>query len=41
MMEFIRTEISKRFFGVQIPNIIKELGRIADALEKSNELKEK
>lgn len=35
------TILGKRFFESQLPKLIKELGRIADALEKQNELKEK
>ena len=41
MMEFIRTFIGKRFFDGQLPALINALERIADALEKQNELKEK
>lgn len=37
MMEFIKTMYGKRFFDSQLPNLIKVLGRIADALEKNNE----
>ena len=40
-MQLHDTVIGKRFFESQIPKLIKELGRIADALEKQNELKEK
>ena len=35
------TGLGRRFFESQLPKLIKELGRIADALEKQNELKEK
>lgn len=41
MAEFHETQYGKRFFNGQLPKLIKELGRIADALEKANELKEK
>jgi len=41
MPEFQNTIYGKRFFDSQLPKLIKELGRIADALEKQNELKEK
>ena len=40
-IKFYETVFCKRLFDHQIPKIIKELGRIADALEKANELKEK
>ncbi len=39
-MQLHETEFGKRFFGSQLPKLIKTLGRIADALEKQNELKE-
>lgn len=35
------TSLGRRFFENHVPKLIKELGRIADALEKQNELKEK
>lgn len=35
------TGFGRRFFENQLPNLIRELGRIADALEKQNKLKEK
>jgi len=41
MMDFIRTGYGKRFFEGQVPALVKALERIADALEKQNELKEK
>lgn len=41
MMEFIRSYVGKRFFDGQLPALIKALERIADALEKQNENKEK
>jgi len=40
-MAFHDTVLGRRFFEGQLPKLIKELGRIADALEKQNELKEK
>ncbi len=40
-MQFHETGLGRRFFESQLPKLIKELGRIADALEKQNELKEK
>lgn len=40
-MKFFETIYAKKLFDIQIPKAIKELGRIADALEKANELKEK
>ena len=41
MISFHETLLGKRFFESQLPKVIKELGRIANALEKANELKEK
>lgn len=41
MSNLHETGLGKRFFESQLPKLIKELGRIADALEKQNELKEK
>lgn len=41
MAAFHETFCGKRFFEAQLPRLIKELGRIADALEEQNELKEK
>ena len=41
MPQFHETWYGKRFFDSQLPKLIKEFGRIADALEKANELKEK
>ena len=38
-MKFFETVFAKRLFDSQIPKLIKELGRIADALEKANKLK--
>lgn len=40
-MQLHETSLGRIFFERQIPNLIKELGRIANALEKANELKEK
>ena len=40
-MQLHETGLGRRFFESQLPKLIKELGRIADALEKQNELKEK
>ena len=40
-MEFIRSMYGKRFFDGQLPRLIQALERIADALEKQNENKEK
>ena len=33
MKEFIKTAIGRRFFSVEVPKIVKQLARIADALE--------
>lgn len=41
MAQFHETIFGKRFFERQLPDLIKQLSRIADALEKQNELKEK
>lgn len=41
MPQFHETVYGKRFFDSQLPKLIKTLERIADALEKQNELKEK
>lgn len=40
-MQLHETSLGRRFFESQLPKLIKELGRIADALEKANEIKEK
>lgn len=40
MMDFIRTIYGKRFFDGQLPRLIQALERIADALEKQNEIKQ-
>ena len=36
-MQFHETEYGRRFFGTQLPKMIKALERIADALEKKQE----
>lgn len=41
MAAFHETQYGKRFFDSQLPKLIKTLERIADALEKQNENKEK
>ena len=41
MSAFYETPMGRKFFESQVPKMIKALERIADALEKSNELKEK
>lgn len=41
MDEFFKTTMGKRFYEGTMPQIQKELKRIADAMEKANELKEK
>lgn len=41
MPQFHETYLGKRFFDSQLPMLIKEFSRIANALEKANELKEK
>lgn len=38
---FVNTIYAKKLFESQIPKIIKELGRIADALEEANKQKAK
>lgn len=38
-MAFHETIMGKRFFESQLPKLIKELGRIADALEEQNKQK--
>lgn len=40
MAQFHETEYGRRFFGKQLPDLIKQLTRIANALEKQNEKKE-
>lgn len=41
MSQLHETGFGRRFFERHIPSLINELKRIADALEKANELKEK
>lgn len=41
MSEFFRTNMGHKFYGSDVPKIARNLGRIADALEKANELEEK
>ena len=36
-MQFHETEYGRRFFGTQLPKMIKAFERIADALEKKQE----
>lgn len=38
MFSFAETTYAKRLFDSQIPKLIKELSRIANALEKQNEI---
>lgn len=40
-IQFHETILGKRFFEHQLPNLIRQLSRIADALEEQNENKEK
>lgn len=40
MIPFHETVYGKRFFDKQLPDLIKALTRIADALENKNEKKE-
>ena len=40
-VQFHETILGKRFFEHQLPNLIRQLARIADALEEANESKEK
>ncbi len=40
-IEFYNTVMGKRFFDAQIPAFIKAMNRLAEAVEKSNELAEK
>lgn len=39
-MQLHETGLGRRFFESQLPKLIKELSRIADALEKQNEIKQ-
>lgn len=38
MVEFYQTVIGKRFFMSQLPELIKSVGRLADAIEKATNL---
>ena len=40
-LQLHETAYGKRFFDAQLPELIKQLKRIADALEKQNEEKKK
>ncbi len=40
-MEFYQTRYGQRFFDAQLPALIKGINRLAEAVEKSNELAEK
>lgn len=40
MPQFHETGYGQAFFNRQLPELIKNMGRIADALEKSNEVAE-
>lgn len=40
MAAFHETFCGKRFFEAQLPKLIKELGRIADALEEKNRIEQ-
>lgn len=37
MPQFHETGMGKRFFDAQLPNLIRQLTRIADALEEANQ----
>ena len=39
-LQFHETGYGRTFFQSQLPNLIKALNRLADAMEKQNELKE-
>ena len=39
--EFYQTVYGKRFFEAQLPNLIKSINRLAECIEKQNEIKEK
>ena len=39
-LQFHETGYGRTFFQSQLPNLIKVLNRLADAMEKQNELKE-
>lgn len=38
MPQFFETVMGKRFFEHQLPTLIKEVGRLADAIEESNKI---
>ena len=38
--QFFETGYGKRFFESQLPELIKSINRLADAIEEQNELKE-
>jgi len=38
MTEFYQTVMGKRFFETQLPELIKTMSRLADAIEKANTL---
>ena len=38
--QFFETIYGKRFFESQLPELIKSINRLADALEEQNEIKE-
>nr|WP_297765832.1 hypothetical protein [uncultured Butyrivibrio sp.] len=37
-MDFFQTIMGKRFFDAQLPNLIKAINRLANAVEESNRL---
>jgi hypothetical protein len=41
MLEFFQTIMGRKYYEHDVPEIARQLKRIADALEKQNELKEK
>ena len=38
-MEFFETGYGRKFFDCQFPQLIKEVGRLADAIETANRIK--
>ena len=38
MIQFHETGYGRKFFDYQLPTLIKEIGRLADAVEESNRL---
>lgn len=40
MPQFHETGMGKRFFDAQLPNLIRQIARVADALEEANRLKQ-